>query len=90
MRPHPLFFFGTDPGCSCVATFPFLLGYLCSDLLSTACTPFDKPTNVHMPFDTAKETALRSIFPQHDIQLSCIVEDVLVVGLGRERGVQEP
>jgi len=67
-----------------------LLGYLCSDHLSTACTSFDKPTNVHMPLDTAEETALRCIFPQHDIQLSCVVEDVLVVGLGRERGVQEP
>ena len=40
-----------------------------------------------MALDAAKEAALRRILPQHDIKLSCVIEDVLVVGLGRERGV---
>ena len=40
-----------------------------------------------MALDTAKEAALRRVFPQHDIELSRIVEDVVVIGLGSERGV---
>lgn len=62
---------------------------LCPDRLSTATAgpTFYKTTNVRMSLDAAKEAALRSIFPQHDIQLSCVIEDVFVVGLGRKSGV---
>ena len=40
-----------------------------------------------MALDAAKKAALRRVFPQHNIELSCIVEDKFVVGLRRERGV---
>lgn len=65
------------------------VGPLCPDRLSTATAgpTFYKTANVRMSFDAAKEAALRSIFPQHDIQLSCVVEDVFVVGLGRKCGI---
>jgi len=42
-----------------------------------------------MALDAAKEAALRRIFPQHDVQLSGVVEDIFIVCLGRERSVQE-
>lgn len=40
-----------------------------------------------MALDAAKEAALRRVLPQHDIELSRIVENVFVIVFGSERGV---
>src|SRR6266403_3347521 len=67
---------------------PFAPSVLTTYLFTTATsTPFNKSTNIRMALDAAKKAALRRIFPQHDIKLSCVIKDIFVVGLRRERGI---
>ena len=48
----------------------------------------DEPSNVGVPLDAAEERPARGVLPQHDVELLRVVEDVFVVGLRSESGIE--